>query len=128
MPANILPTRDNLHKRKLPVEPGCGFCCQNSKTAEHVLWTCPFARNVWALYRGKLQKCSNAATDFFSLFRVLVDKLECDELEKWATVIWALWTTRNRFYIERTQWHPKRILGEALGYLKEYHRSCNSQR
>ena len=28
-------------------------------------------------------------------------------------------TARNRFYIERTQWHPKRILGEALSYLKE---------
>ena len=53
-----------------------------SETAEHVLWTCSFARNEWALCRGKLQKCSNAATDFFSLFRLLVDKLECEELEK----------------------------------------------
>ena len=48
----------------------------------------------------------------------MVDKLECDELEKWATVSWAIWTARNRFYFEKTQWHPKRILGEALGYLK----------
>ena len=126
--SNILPTRDNLHRRKLHVEPGCGFCCQNSETAEYVLWTCNFAKNVWALCRGKLQKCSNAATDFFSLFRLLVDRLECDELEKWATVSWALWTARNRFYFEKTQCHPKRILGEALGYLKEYHRLCNSQR
>ena len=126
--SNILPTRDNLHRRKLHVEPMCGFCCQNSKTAEHVLWTCPFARNVWALCRGKLQKCSNVAIDFFSLFQLLVDRLECDELKKWAMVSWALWTARNKFYFERTQWHPKRILGEALGYLREYHRLCNSQR
>ena len=55
-------------------------------------------------------------------------KLECEELEKWATVSWALWTARNRFYFEKTRWHPKRILGEALGQLKEYHRLCNSQR
>ena len=87
---NILPTQDNLHRRKLHMEPGCGFYCQNSETAEHVLWTCPFARNVWALCRGKLQKCSNVATDFFSLFQLLVDRLECDELKKWATVSWAL--------------------------------------
>ena len=25
--SNILPTRDNLHRRKLHVEPRCGFCC-----------------------------------------------------------------------------------------------------
>ena len=43
---NILPTQDNLHRRKLHMEPGCGFYCQNSETAEHVLWTCPFAMNV----------------------------------------------------------------------------------
>ena len=44
--SNSLPTRDNLHGRKMQVEPRCGFCYQRSKTAEHVLWTCPFARNV----------------------------------------------------------------------------------
>ena len=101
------------------MEPRCGFCYQRSKTAEHVLWTCPFARNVWELCRGKIQKCSNAATDFFSLFRLMVDRLSSNELEKWATKSWALWTARNKFYLEKIQWHPKRILGEALGYLLE---------
>ena len=99
----------------MQVEPRCGFCYQRSKIAEHVLWTCPFARNVWALCRGKIQKCSNAATDFFSLFRLMVDRLSSNELEKWATMSWALWTARNKFYLEKIQWHPIRILGEALG-------------
>ena len=124
--SNSLPTRDNLHRRKMQVEPRRGFCYQRSKTAEHVLWTCPFARNVWALCRGKIQKCSNAATDFFSLFRLMVDRLSSNELEKWATKSWALWTARNKFYLEKIQWHPKQILGEAFGYLLEYQRLCAS--
>ena len=117
-----------LSGEQMQVEPRCGFCYQRSKTAKHVLWTCPFARNVWALCRGKIQKCSNAATDFFSLFRLMVDRLSSNELEKWATKSWALWTARNKFYLEKIQWHPKRILGEALGYLLEYQRLCASQR
>ena len=37
---NILPTRDNLHRRKLKVEPRCEFCCQQPKNVSHVLWEC----------------------------------------------------------------------------------------
>ena len=37
-------------------------------TVAHLLWECPFARNVCALCRGKLQKCPNEAQDIFMLF------------------------------------------------------------
>ena len=30
--STILPTRDNLHRRKLHVELGCGFCCQKQQS------------------------------------------------------------------------------------------------
>ena len=82
--SNILPTRGNLHRRKLQVEPRCEFCCQSTESIEHVLWECSFARNVWALCRGKIQKCQNAAQDFFFLFRMMVDRLNQEELEQWG--------------------------------------------
>ena len=50
------------------MEPHCGFCCQNTETTEHVLWERPFARNVWALCRGKIQECFYAVLDFFSRY------------------------------------------------------------
>lgn len=34
----------------------CTLCGQHDETTTHILWDCPFARNVWALVRGKLQK------------------------------------------------------------------------
>lgn len=66
--SNILPTRENLHRRRVKVEPRCELCCQQPESTSHLLWECPFARNVWALSRGKIQKCSNAVQDFFLLF------------------------------------------------------------
>ena len=63
--SNILPTRDNLHCRKINIDPRCEFCCQQLESAAHLLWECPFARNEWALCRGKIQKCSNHVQDFF---------------------------------------------------------------
>lgn len=77
----ILPTRENLSRRKVSVKPHCEFCCQSSESVGHLLWECPFARNVWAMCRGKLQKCSNEAHEFFNLIKLLVKKLPQLELE-----------------------------------------------
>ena len=79
--SNILPTGDNLCRWKVMTEPRCEVCCQESESADHILWDCPLARNVRALSRGRLQKCSNDQQNFFLLFRQLVAKLEIQELE-----------------------------------------------
>lgn len=41
--SNILPTRDNLHQRKIQVDCGCELCQQQPETCAHLLWECPFA-------------------------------------------------------------------------------------
>ena len=66
--SNCLPIQDNLHRKKVRVEMTCEFCCLDPETVTHVLWECPFARNVWSLFKGKTQKCSNQASNFFLLF------------------------------------------------------------
>ena len=43
----------------------CEFCKQQPESVCHVLWKCPFARNTWAVVKGRLQKCPNEVTDFF---------------------------------------------------------------
>ena len=47
--SNILPTRENLHGRKMKIDPQCEICCQKPESIGHLLWECPLARNVWAL-------------------------------------------------------------------------------
>ena len=78
---NILPTRANLQRRKIAVDPQFDFCKQQPETIGHMLWECPFARNTWALVRGRLQKCPYEATDIFLLLRELQDRLERGEVE-----------------------------------------------
>ena len=73
--SNILPTRDNLFRRKIQIDSTCELCRQTRETCAHLPWECPFARNVWAMMKGRVQKCSNEVHDFFHLFRYLGDKL-----------------------------------------------------
>ena len=57
------------------VDPWCEICCQKPESVGHLLWECPFARNVRALCQGKIHKCPNDVMEFFALFRMLVDWL-----------------------------------------------------
>jgi len=46
--SNILPTRDNMYRRRVVVESTYEFCHQHPETEAHLLWECPFARvNVY---------------------------------------------------------------------------------
>ena len=109
--ADTLPTRDNLHRRRVGVARNCEFCRQQPKTGAHLLWECPFARNVWSLSSGKVQKCRNEVWDFFQLFRALEEKLTMKELEQWATIAWAIWNARNRAHFEKLQTRPQNDFG-----------------
>ena len=88
--SNCLPTRDNLHRRRVSVDPHCKICHHSSETVSHILWECPLARNVWAIFKGRAQKCSKIATDFFILFHQLQLKMDQHELERWAVTAWAI--------------------------------------
>ena len=82
------------------------------------MWECPFARNVWAMVRGKLQKCSNATQDIFSSCSVAW-------WQKWRWKTWELWAIiaclgANCFYFDKVQIQSKTILENAMGLLTEY--------
>jgi hypothetical protein len=43
---NILPTKDNLLRRGMELDPACVFCKSEPETVLHMLWTCPSASDV----------------------------------------------------------------------------------
>lgn len=98
--SNCLPTRDNLRRKKIQLQATCELCQSGPETVTHILWSCPFARNVWALIRGRIQKCRNEVEDFFLLFKHLQYVLEGEDLDRWAVTAWSMWNSRNKFYFE----------------------------
>ena len=107
-------------------------CCEKqevsvTESTSHLLWECPMARNVWAISKGRVQKCSNQVQGFFQLFRMSKGKLTKTELERWATTSWAIWNARNKYYFEKVQMQPKSIMDHATVILEDYQRLAASQ-
>lgn len=111
------------------VEPVSDFCCQQTETVCHVLWECAFARNVRALVRGRIQKCSKAAKYYFLLFRSMMNKLDLHQLETWTVIAWAMWNALNKFYFRHLhQLQPKAFFDGAAGLLAEYQHLIAAQK
>lgn len=45
---NILPTWDNLYRRKIMDDNTCELCRSDSESGIHALWECDIARDIWA--------------------------------------------------------------------------------
>ena len=114
--SDILPTRVNLLRRKIQIDPQCSLCGQSDTI---------FCGNVHLLTmsgRWLVGKSSYEAFSFYLLARAMVERLDVKELENWAMIAWSLWNARNRFHFERVQTHPTVILRVATSLLEEYQR------
>ena len=123
---NVLPTKSNLARRKVQIDPKCSICGQQDETTQQILWECLFPCNVWALAWGKLQKSSFVTKKFFMLARCMVHRLGGKDLEMWAITSWSLWNAWNRFHFKHVQTHPCEIFKQANSLLEEYQRLAKS--
>jgi hypothetical protein len=44
---DLLPTRDNLVRKKIAIDPMCPICGLKAETTFHILWACPSLMDVW---------------------------------------------------------------------------------
>ena len=97
-------------------------CGQLEETTGHILWECPFAHNVQALVRGKIQKTNSLTTNFFLLMRQMLERLSSKEFELWAMVTWSLWNAHNKVQSRNAQSHLEEIFKQAMSLMEEYHK------
>ncbi|CAL9002074.1 unnamed protein product [Prunus brigantina] len=91
----ILPTKDNLWKRKIHLDTCCVLCGAEMESTLHVLWHCPFARGVWAcasIGSGGISQQYHHVHDWV-LSRI--DHLSYADLDLFFVTGWAIWEARN---------------------------------
>jgi hypothetical protein len=118
---NLLPTQENLFKRKVSSDPLCPICGVEVETISHILWSCPSSSDVWGACSKKIQKCSIAAMDFTQMLGQLLVKMEKEDIEFLATVARRIWLRRNSFVFGGDFLPPNCLIKNATEAWEEFY-------
>ena len=91
---NLLPTKENLMKRKILQESVCHRCSRGSEGVVHALWGCEYLKVVWDSKFGWVNRNLVSSDLFLNLLQRIQDKLAF--LPLFATIVWSIWYQRNK--------------------------------
>lgn len=117
---NILPTKENLFKRKITDDPLCPICWKKVETVGHVLWSCSNARDVWLECSTKIQKCTSDEDAFLNILEKLLGRLEEMEIEKVVCIARQIWLRRNKLVFGDEFIPQKKIIKIAVEQMKAH--------
>lgn len=89
----VLPTCDNLARRRVFVDDLCPLCRDKPETSFHLFVECSFARNCW--YHLGLGYFRGAMNDFDEWLAFVLKHGDVSSRGKVVVVLWQIWKQRN---------------------------------
>jgi hypothetical protein len=98
-----LPSSDQIHLRNGPSTGNCVMCGQ-PENVDHIFFTCVLAEFLWSEVRDMFSMNWNPRSwhDWFNIIANANPRVKHFLWSFFAAQSWAIWTTRNKFTIERT--------------------------
>ena len=80
-----------LRKRKVVQDAYCEECRTKAESIQHVLWTCPKAKEAWECSKMVVSMWSSHCQIFQDLMWLMMieDQLEVDKIARVVTIAWA---------------------------------------
>ena len=94
---NILPTKDNLLRRKIVTDGYCEECYEDVESSGHLFWECSWARKIWGQSNLFPAMRNLQFRSFMDLlwYSMMVAKWDRETIEKIVMISWKLWTHRD---------------------------------
>ncbi|KAH9725912.1 putative reverse transcriptase/RNA-dependent DNA polymerase [Citrus sinensis] len=97
---NLLPTAENLWKKKILVEPHCQVCKQGVESVSHALVHCKAARKVWIHAPFEMHFPAASNQDMWNVMLEITKKMSKSDTEIFVAYCWAIWYGRNHKIFE----------------------------
>ena len=123
---DILPTKENLQRRKVLMDSCCEACQMKIESSSHLFWLCSCAkevRKVSKLFFGQLNLHFSSFMDLI-WFVIMVRKWDATNIKKIIMIAWAIWLNRNRVRNGEEGKSCGMLVDFSLDYLREYQLCC----
>ncbi|XP_059446364.1 uncharacterized protein LOC132177903 [Corylus avellana] len=117
---NVLPTKDNLLRRKVIKEPFCPICEREPETVMHAIWSCLAATDVWGCSKKVFQKCAIEGNDFMLVAEFILGRCGKEDAALFIHLAHQIWMRRNKWVHEGNFINPNVLTKEAQAYVHEF--------
>jgi ribonuclease HI len=124
---NLLPTKDNLMRKRIIDEPLCPICMLEVETTFHAIWDCSASRDVWGASLRIFQKSTFPVSDFFLVAETMLDKGGVETFRLFSEIARRIWLRRNGWIYEGQFIHPNNIVQAAETAVHAYELATNAE-
>lgn len=117
---NVLPTQDNLVRRKIYSSCGCAICEDGQETTMHVLKDCLYAKKVWACCGWKVPGLELSWENPIDWVWLIWYKNGDDGLMRFTSMAWNMWNVRNSGIFRGVVKMSTVLCRDAERYKQEY--------
>ncbi|KAH9743515.1 putative reverse transcriptase/RNA-dependent DNA polymerase [Citrus sinensis] len=119
---NLLPSDENLWKRKIVQEPTCQLCKMGIENVFHALVDCKAAKKVWrlSLFDNDIQAAPGQ--DILSLLHGVKRMRSNADVDLFAAMLWAKWNARNQWLFKGKRENPQSVVAKAEAVMEAYKR------
>lgn len=119
--SDSLPTKQNLFRRGIRMDPTCTRCGVENETLSHILVECTFAKEVWCLGRIRFDLHTFGKLPFRSLCGKILKTPKHEGATIFAFLAWNIWKARNMLIFEEISINPHDVIERTLRQTAEMH-------
>lgn len=115
---NILPTRENIHKKGITLDLQCPLCHRDEESAHHLFLKCDmFKLSLFSSHLGSHIPMGVDLHDWLLKWLTCQDPLGA---QFFYTLLWKFWTGRNEVVFKGLPLDPARVAEAAMNFVHEF--------
>ena len=120
MGVQALATKRNLASRIPEVDMRCDICGAVEESDVHVLFLCPFAREVWDESDFEADLWWGGGPSALAVLEKAATILTVDRLAGFVAIMWECWNSRNRFIFDEKDSRREGLAQRAIRFAHNF--------